>query len=646
MTPFKRGKNSYDRDEFESAVGHFQESLPKAKNKALVNKYIAESYRKSNRMSEATPFYEAALQGNTNDDDVRFYYAYALKAQGNYEKARERFELYANTSSDRDRVRLARKEVESFGEIQELLEKKTFFDVESCPGINTSAEEFAPVVHDGQLLFTSTRKNGTYPGDGLNFSGIYVYEFKNKDNCQGSHRLYDPVINLSGANEGIPAFSKDGSFMIFARSSTGEKGEADDVHLYITRQSEAGWSEPEILPYPINISKKLYEEGEIPELRGSREDAWTSCPSITPDGKRLYFASDRAGGYGGIDIWRAEIRGTRITGIRNLGPTVNTPGDELFPVVSEEGKLYFASNGHTGIGGLDLFEAKRKDGKTTIVNLGKPINSQKDDFAMVFETDSTGYFSSNREGGSGGDDIYKFFDRTPQNKIVNLFLEITVVGYDPVDSTTSPLPNANLDIYLGDELNRGDKIHTYQADKNGKIAAFPVDARTDYLFIGNAGYDYLVEETEYTTHGKEPDYEEITEPVTNITLKTEVILEKKVINYVKEIEINFDFNKFNIRPDAAKILDKFVKFLQDNPDLIVEMGSHTDAVGTEYNNLILSKNRANSTVEYLVSKGIDPSRLQAKGYGETQLKIPTQDPEERNRRTEAKILRIDESRRR
>lgn len=658
-TPFKQGLKSYENIEFHKAIGHFEDALKKGGDKAKTNQFIAESYRRSNRIREAEPYYKAALDANSSDDEVRFYYAMALKANGKYDEAKQRFELYSTSGGNTDLIRRAKNELQNFDKIKEILSKKTYFEVENCQALNTEVAEYGPVVYNNQLVFTSARKDETYLGTGAKKEGIYVYEFNNLDQCQGSARMFDANLNLSNANEGTPAFAHDGSFMIFARSGTGEKGDANDVHLYISRRAEDGWSEPEILPYPINISQSLYEAGNQ-ELQGSKGDYWSAQPAISPDGKRLYFVSDRPGGSGKLDVWRADINsGGRISNIRNVGSSLNTLGNEMFPYVSEAGVLYFASDGHPGIGGLDIFEAVRVGGKTTIKNLGVPINSFGDDFGLVFRDDTTGYFTSNREGGKGNDDIYVFHDVTPDKKIVRYNLVINVLGFDKSkpDQGEYPLSSAKVGFYKGDELHKGQKLHDFETSTQGKTPVFPLtDIRADYTIYADAGEEYLTKEVDYTLVGSfipQEILDQMEEHEIDTTYEVDVVLEKIIVSetldydttYVTKLEINFGFNKYDIRPDAAVELDKFVVFLKDNPQIIIELSSHTDAVGTDSNNEVLSQNRAESTRAYLVDKGIEPNRIVAKGYGERYLKIKTEDAEERNRRTEFRIIGIARKRR-
>ena len=312
--------------------------------------------------------------------------------------------------------------------------------------------------------------------------------------------------------------------------------------------------------------------------------------------------------------------------------------------------LYFASDGHPGLGVLDIFEATRRDGKTEILNLGVPINSEYDDFALIFRDQKTGYFTSNRPGGKGDDDIYEFEDKTPETKIVNYFLAIKVVGVDPTDSTQTevPLSDAKIQFFEGSKLHRNKKLNDFATNNNGYVSAFPIELHKNFLLVVDAGDDYLKKDEEYNTYGVAIDPKDLVKYETDTTLEAKVVMTKIVVNkpedFGYEIEINFDFDKYDIRPDAAIELDKFSVFLKENPQIDIELGSHTDAVGTEVKNQILSQNRARATFEYLVSKGINPERMTYKGYGETKLKENIQGPSEINRRTEFKITRVNKDR--
>ncbi|MEO1654735.1 MAG: hypothetical protein AAFU64_14405, partial [Bacteroidota bacterium] len=457
----------------------------------------------------------------------------ALKANGKYQEAKKRFEMYKTSGGNSDRIRLAKEELEDFDrKLEELQSQKSFFETETCPGINTSAAEFGAVVYNDQLLFTTGRKNDVYNGDGQPFTAIYAFDYTNKANCQGNARLFDPILHQTGTNEGSPAFAHDDSFVIFSRAGQGEKGESSEAHLYISRRTEAGWSDPELLPYPVNISQPLYEGGNE-DLKGSKGDYWSATPCITPDGKRLYFSSNRPGGYGGLDLWRADINtGGRLSNIRNVGPRVNTPGDELFPFVSIDGRLFFASTGHFGLGGLDIFMAERRNGRTTVENMGRPVNSKKDDFAMFFDTDTTGFFSSNRVSGKGGDDIYKFYDRTPDRKKVNYFLAVNVLGRDKPGEDPYPLGTSLVEIYKGDTKHHSTKLDDLRTNDKGKTKSVPLETTQDYSLVASAE-GYFKEEFDYTLAGKlipQDQLKDYREYEIDTTFETTVVLDKIIVS--------------------------------------------------------------------------------------------------------------------
>jgi outer membrane protein OmpA-like peptidoglycan-associated protein/Tol biopolymer transport system component len=642
-TPLKKGLENFEQAKYQQAIGFFNQALEQGGDKGYINGLIAESYRKSNRLKEAETFYKNAIENKANDENLIFYYATALKTNGKYKEAKEALELYVKNGKNTELVRRAKAEIKDFEKIEQIKNTKTYYTLNNCEALNTAGDEFSPMPFNDKLVFSTTRKEVVYENTGGRFTGLFVTNLKDIEKDNPTIEVFSDKLYINNIHEASPTFSPDNTYVIFARSGAGNKGETNEVDLYISRKNTAGgWDEPEIMGYPININKNLAESGNQ-NLKGSTENAWTGCPFIRQDGKRLYFASNRKGGYGGLDIWIADIKGAKITNVRNAGKDINTSGDEMFPFVSNDGVLYFASNGHLGLGGLDLFAATFEKGSVKIKNLGVPINSNADDFALIWDTDSTGIMASNRDGGKGGDDLYRVRDITPKSKIVNYNLIIQVVGIDPTDKEKkeTQLENAQVQLFEITELNKKTKINDFVTNKEGKTNKFPVKIHKDYIITAKAGDEYFFKEIEYTTRGKAMRYELLSKPETDTTLEAKVILEKIVIsNVTYELEINFDFNKFDIRPDAARELDKFAIFLKDNPQIFIELASHTDAVGPADKNQILSQNRANSTKAYLVSKGIDEERIKAVGYGENKLKINTQEAEERNRRTEFQIIDV------
>jgi peptidoglycan-associated lipoprotein len=431
-------------------------------------------------------------------------------------------------------------------------------------------------------------------------------------------------INESNINEGCITFTPDGKTMIFAKGNNGKRKGAIDVDLYLSRYRNGQWAEPT----PININQP---------------DAWESTPALSPDGRTLYFSSNRKGGFGGLDIYSAQMDGRgRFGRVKNMGPEINTAGEELFPYVSESGKMYFSSDGHPGYGMLDIFEVKRANGKTVVENIGKPVNSMADDFGIYLFKADRGFFTSNRDGGMGDDDIYTFVNEDPELRVVNYYLQ-GITYMTRKDSTREILPNTKVSL-LDQE---GDMMQDFVTGNDGKFL-FRVYENEDYTLLGETD-GFITKRQSYTTMGKSVPLESLKELVTNITLDTILVLDRKATGLTFRLEnIYFGYDSAVIRKEAALELDRLVTLLNDNSDLTIEMGSHTDSVASDAYNIELSQRRAESTVNYLIKKGIDPARLVAKGYGESKPIARNTNPDgtdnpvgrQRNRRTEFKILKI------
>ncbi len=624
--PYKKGNKKYEVAEYDVAIDHYGRAIEKGKNVAASNYRIAESYRRSNRIKQAAPYYQAAIAAGLDLDEVHYHLGFSHKANANYEAAREQFELYAARGDNPDLLDRTRRELNNLDKLNTLITDESYWEVQNFQAINTDAAEYAPVFSNGFLYFTSSRGGGrVFKTTGTAFTNIYRAPMAgNNIDINGIEKL-EESINSSNTNEGSVSFTRDGNTMVFAKGNSGRRKGMQDVNLYITRFRNNEWTEPELLSI-------------------SDPGAWDSSPAFSRDDKTLYFASNREGGFGGIDLYSATVDANgRWGNVRNMGADINTAGDEMFPYVNYQGMLYFSSDGHPGLGMLDIFVAERKGGKIIIKNLGAPVNSSKDDFALSYRNRTEGYFSSNRDEGSGDDDIYTFVNNSPDLKIINYFLAGRTVT--TTDEGEEHILN-NVRVRL---MNDEETVIQETTSNNKGEFQFRLDGDTDYIIIGEKP-DYFTSRVLFTTVGKSLDPAELTEFETNVNFETKLNLDRIVLEKAIVLDnIYYDLDRADIRADAAQELDKLVDLLEDNPTIKIELSSHTDSRAPDDYNMDLSQRRAESAVNYIVSTGINPNRLTAKGYGETQLVNHcandvecTEEEHQQNRRTEFKVLEVNE----
>jgi outer membrane protein OmpA-like peptidoglycan-associated protein len=628
----KKAVKAFKNGKYQTAIELFQKQLTGA-HAGRANYFIAESYRLSNRIQESEAFYEKAGGRGIDKDSVLFYHAEALKSNGKYDAARTQLEeLVANAAEEKMKQR-AQTSINNLAYLDRLNSKTSYYRIKNLELLNTPSAEYSPVFLNNELFFTSSRGNTKiYEATGTPFTDIYKVASRGANVDVATLAALPQGINTENINDGCITFSPDGKTMVFAKGNSGKRKGGSDVDLYISRYRNNAWNEPT----PLNINDP---------------DAWDSSPAFSPDGRTLYFASNRRGrgrdrnkmGYGGTDIYTAQMdsRG-RFSKVKNLGPDINTGGNELFPYVAEDMKLYFASDGHAGYGGLDIFVVKRASGKTVVENLAQPVNSNSDDFGMFLFKADRGFFTSNRDGGKGDDDIYTFINEDPDLKVVNYYLQ--GITYSSDSSGLTVLPNTRVSII--DE--NGEVMQDFVTGNDGRFL-FRVYENEDYNMVGETD-GYIVRRQLYTMKGKGVDPKSLKELVTNITLDTILVLDKKAIDKTFVLEnIYYDLDKANIRSDAAKELDKLVQLLTDNPDITkIELSSHTDSIAAVDYNHDLSQRRAESAVNYLIQSGISPDRLIAKGYGELKPIARNTNSDgsdnpagrQRNRRTEFKILEV------
>ena len=634
----KKALKHFDKGEYELTIKELLPLAQKGFQLDQTNFLLGESYRLSNRITQSLPFYQQAQAKGYTDKMLPYYMAMSAKSIGNYELTKSYLSEFVKSKPSRLYQIKSEIELENLGQIPDLLRKQSPVTLQALTG-NTSKTEFDAKKIGDELIFTSSSKPEIYKNNGLPFLGIVKAPLKNPGEI-GNQSIFSSALFKENANDGTPAFTKDGNTVVFARGNTGKsKDPSPDVDLYMSKKTGNAWSEPERL----SISDSL---------------AWDGSPSFSADERTLYFSSNRRGGKGGVDLYRVPIDNSgRFGRPINLGSTINTPGDELFPYVSANGKLYFSSDGHPSIGGLDLFVASRNESEIVVEHLGVPINSIGDDFAISFSDSTQGYISSNRPGGKGDDDIYFFKstgseDRwwttapppvidTLNKKIVNYFVQVKVV-----DPSGNPIDSVKINV-----RKNGQTLSNEKTNKKGFIELIDM-AENDELVFKCDKEDFITVRSSFSMEGKTIPESLLKKEMTDTTFQVIITMDRpeigKEISKLYEINsIYYDLDKADIRTDAAEELDKIVQFLTDNTQMNLELGAHTDARASTGYNLKLSQRRAESAVNYIIRRGITKDRIKPKGYGESQLINECSDgvecPEEmhqQNRRTEFKIIKI------
>jgi len=611
----KNAIKDFNNAEYFNAASKFEKTLKSgdAKNNFL----LAESLRKSNRLWQAEKFYRDAIKNGIDDEIAYYYLVLSLKANNNYEQADSLIINYLKKGEDESVIPLLRKEAIYINNLKNYPDT-SYYRVKNLKAINTKFAEYSPSFSNEKLYFVSNRQSEKiYSGTGTPFTDLYEIKSRGANVDINSLKKLEDNINQEKVNEGSITFSEDGTYMIFAKGNDGKSSGRNNVDLYWSRFRRGGWTNPRLLN--VNTSR-----------------SWDSTPFLSKDGKTLYFASNRAKGYGGTDIYKANVnRRGRWINIQNMGPEINTSGNELFPSVTEDGRLYFSSDSHEGFGGLDIFVASRRGGKITITNPGKPLNSRGDDFGVNPYNPTRGFFTSNREGGAGDDDIYTFVNDDPNLKIVNYTLKGTTLT--PKSDTKELNVLGNSTVKLLDR--EGQVIEETFTDSDGNFK-FIVYSDEEYILIGEKE-NYFSTRGEFSTIGKELDKSKLKEFITNVEYEKNLILDRIIVNKSIVLDnIYYDLDKSDIREDAAVELDKLIVILRDNPNISIELSSHTDDRASVDYNQNLSQRRAESAVSYILSKGIDDNRITARGYGESQLIIlnaETEDEHQINRRTEFKV---------
>lgn len=605
----KRADKHFNRFEFVEAAEEYAKLVEDGKGDSYVYGQLAESYYNVFNTEEAERWYAKALESSDNPEMI-FKYSQMLKANGKYEASNVQMARFAEMRPSDDRA-IAYKKNPDY--LPKILEKGKKFNIQNM-GFNSKYSDFGGTLQDGKLYITSARNTSrrTYGWNEEPFLDIYEMS-KNADGTYLAAALVEDKVNTK-YHEGVVSFSPDGNTMYFSRESFFEKMYEKDS---ITKNR-----------YSVLQLFKATKEGDkwsnIEGFAINSENYSVKNPSVSADGKTLYFASNMPGGYGLFDIYKASINDDGTLGeAENLGQKVNTQGQEMFPYISSNGTLYFSSNGHLGLGNLDVFHTKEIDGKMAPVrNIGVPINSNADDFAFRLDEESgEGFVSSNREGGVGSDDIYAIKKLQP-------LCDVLITGTVTDSKTGNPINAASVTMYDS----KGNKVLSKVTDSDGTVEFIVECGEGSALEVSMDGY----ESKRVTVEGSEE--EEVA-----VAIALDPIEEIVAVDRVNLDPIYFDFDKSNITSQAAFELDKLVQVMQKYPEMVISVSSHTDSRGSASYNMALSDRRAKTTVSYVVSKGIDRSRITGSGKGESEPKEDcgsgcTEEQHQMNRRSDFIIV--------
>ncbi len=578
---------SYQIGEYYNSIEKNKKAYRSQKLRAEKNKIafmIGEAYYHISDFGKAAVWYKNAIKQKNDDPLCMLHYADCLKATQKYDEALVWYQTYLGIKPD---DQYAKNGIESCKIANSWLDKPSRYIVNAVKELNSKDNDYCPAFvsgRDNEVIITSTRdlSNGKRKSEitGTRYADLFSSNFEVQKQKWSKPKSIDEnnMINTTG-DEGAATISDKGDLMIFTRCLY-DKQKDMGSQLLFSKQSHGEWGEPTAI--------KIVGDSLI-----------AAHPSLSADGTTLYFVSDRPGGYGGKDIWMATGKGSTFEKPVNLGPEINTPGDEMFPFIRENGDLYFSSNYHTGLGGLDIFKAVKDDkGKWKIENMKAPINSPGDDFGIIFskgEVDK-GLFSSNRKG-SKSDDIYSFY--LPP-KIFNATGEIFN------KETNQKVDGAQVRIIGTDGTN-------LKVRANGGRFQYKLKPETEYVFAAFKD-GYLNDKARLTTIGLDDSKD------FRFVFKLAPTDEPIKIN-----NINYAFGSYEITEGSKASLDSLVQLLILNPSIKIELMAHTDFVGSEQFNSELSQKRAQSAVDYIISKGITAGRLVAKGYGETWPKKVTKE---------------------
>lgn len=616
-----RADELYRRYEYANAVKLYAKLVDTRNSHLQDLERLAESYWRMKDYESAENWYARVVQRDDASPENLLSYGRVLKVNGKYAEAKRQLEAYAAKTGNAPSVAV---EIAGCDSALLWMASPTIHRLRNEAAVNTTNSEFAVFPSGDHVYYTgeAERKSvmDTYGWTGNAFLRAYTAPLSSAGTL-GDPSLAAEEINDSKYHVGPIVAEKDGNTLYVTRTYVGKDVEpqkeaghryrTNKLELHIYREVDGAWVAE---PFAYNDVNQ-YSVGHA---------------ALSADENVLYFSSDMPGGRGGADIWYSERHADNSWGSPvNAGPVINSSGDELFPNIAPDGTLYYSTDGLAGMGGLDVFKSNGSKSQWDVPeNLRYPVNSAADDFAyLIYEEDGGGYrgfLSSDRRGGKGGDDIYSFSFEKP--KII-----IILKGTTSDKATGERLPATSVTLYDGER----EIVAKKNSSETGAFI-FVLDRNQTYTVLGQK-VGYHADSAKVSTLGIHKS------DTLEVTLLLEPVFQ---VGQTFELEnIYYDFDKHNIRPDAAAILDELVRTLRDNPTLKIELSSHTDSRGSHAYNEALSQRRAQSAVDYLVSRGIARDRMVAKGYGETKLVnrcadgVPcSREEHQANRRTEVTVL--------
>ena len=604
----KKADNLYDRLAYTDAAQAYQKVLKRGTTDVYVFERLANCYYFINDTKKAEMYYKRVAKSKDANPEAIYNYAQTLKANGKFSDYNTWMKNFAKLSPNDTRVKEFMKNPNYIPKIMDDMARYTATNMED---INSEYADFGGIVYGKDFYFASGRNTSRKTYQWNEEPYLEIYKATNVGGTMKNAELLNGDVNTK-YHESNAVISADGKRMYFDRNDYFE-GDYDksanginQINLYYAENIDGkGWSG--VVSAPFNNNE--YSTGH---------------PALSQDGNTLYFVSDMPGGKGGSDIYMVAINSDGSLGTpERLGDNINTEGKELFPYLDSNGTLYFSSNGHMGIGGLDVFYAEAQgDGFGVVNNLGKGVNSSADDFAYKYDpTSQSGYVSSNREGGMGSDDIYMV-------EAVEIPCEVTIAVLVINENTNAAVAGARVDLY--DTM--GNRLSTKTSNVDGMVS-FKAACDQAHEVQG------VLADFESNASKVAPANDQKVSATIALKPIEEIIVEDQIVLN----PILFDLDKSNIKAQAAFELDKVVAVMNKYPEMVIAVGAHTDSRATDAYNLRLSEARAQSTVQYIISKGISGKRISGKGYGESQPKVSCGDTcseadHQLNRRSEFTIV--------